>query len=123
MIFQQDYDSDTYYTPRSTPTSEFHSPDLTGESYNKDHAKRHLPKWKSTSTRSKPIAQNQTIFGKIREKLQSKYTRGWLVVMAGFILHVPMMGFVMSFGELLNPMLRRYHSNTSTLSKSNMHFI
>ena len=43
--------------------------------------------------------------------------RGWMIVLAGFILDIPFMGMVMSFGELLLPLLDTFGGGTATISK------
>ncbi|XP_071952885.1 monocarboxylate transporter 13-like isoform X2 [Antedon mediterranea] len=45
-----------------------------------------------------------------------RYYRGWLVCLAGFILDVPFMGMVMSFGELLSPLLDTFGGGTALIS-------
>ncbi|XP_072018079.1 monocarboxylate transporter 7-like [Amphiura filiformis] len=42
--------------------------------------------------------------------------RGWLIVVAGFILDIPFMGMVMSFGELLLPLLDTFGGSTAAIS-------
>ncbi|XP_033123944.1 monocarboxylate transporter 13-like [Anneissia japonica] len=48
--------------------------------------------------------------------MNRRYYRGWMVCLAGFILDVPFMGMVMSFGELLSPLLDTFGGGTALIS-------
>ncbi|XP_022089594.1 monocarboxylate transporter 13-like [Acanthaster planci] len=44
------------------------------------------------------------------------YRRAWMICLAGFILDIPFMGMVMSFGELLLPLLDTFGGGTAAIS-------
>ncbi|XP_033644662.1 monocarboxylate transporter 13-like [Asterias rubens] len=69
---------------------------------------------------SEKLALNQS------SEKKSKYTystwgrfnnkRAWMICLAGFILDIPFMGMVMSFGELLLPLLDTFGGGTAAIS-------
>ena len=70
---------------------------------------------------SEKLALNQS------SEKKSKYTystwgrfnnkRAWMICLAGFILDIPFMGMVMSFGELLLPLLDTFGGGTAAISE------